>query len=499
MVGEELSVKDAINQYYGFSKTPFSIAPDPNLLYWSHFHRDALANLEHSIANGSGLVLFSGEVGTGKTTIIRRLISEANHSVQYAVILNPLLNEEELMVEICRELAIDVPESGEATLKSRCFNALRDHLIENFSQQRRTVLIIDEAQHLSFSALEQLRLLTNIETDEQKLLLIVFVGQPELRQLIQQPRLRQLAQRITYRPHLAALDAQQTKEYVYCRLQHVGVAEPSNIIPKSLLPTIHKLSGGVPRAINSLVERALIVAYGEGHRSIKRTDLLQAEVDVSSWDTEPVKVSSRFIWLRYLLIILGLFVIVVGGVFVWHNLSAGTLSKSHAVEWVQRTTGVYRGESRCELITQSPRCDALYLTPSELFSFPVPIAVEKNDGSYLVLADAHGESRRLAGPDVIRSVTREDIVDQLSGKFILVWFNDGIRQFPINFDSSAADVTKLAGHFASIDQQSIQLSDGVFSDSLRARVELFQLSHKLTVTGEVDALTYFFILQALED
>lgn len=213
-----------LNEHFGFNKTPFSISPDPELVYWSDDHRDALANLEYSIQQGTGLVLFSGEVGTGKTTIVRRLLSRVQHNTSYALLLNPFLQGEELLVEICREFSVTVPEQTDLSVTSRHFNALRDFLVANFEAGRQSVVVIDEAQHLSFDAMEQLRLLTNLETDEQKLLLVVFVGQPELRQLIQQPRLRQLSQRITYRPHLRSLSKADTQAYIYCRLDQIGRA-----------------------------------------------------------------------------------------------------------------------------------------------------------------------------------------------------------------------------------------------------------------------------------
>lgn len=488
-------MQDIICQYFGFSKTPFSISPDPSLLYWSHLHRDALANLELSIASGSGLVLFSGEVGTGKTTIIRRLVSDANHAVEYGIILNPLLNDEELMVEICREFAVKVPESDGSSLKSRCFNALRDQLIENFSQDKKTVLIIDEAQHLSFNALEQLRLLTNIETDSQKLLLIIFVGQPELRQLIQQPKLRQLAQRITYRPHLRALDKKQCKEYVYCRLQTVGVTNPSDLIPSRLIPHIHRLSGGVPRAINSLLERSLLISYGEHQRSIKKSHLLDAAAEVADWEVTTEKSTSS----RVGLVVSLSFVLlaIAAGWLGWQFTTSDSVLKTEAVELLQSSMGVYRGENRCDFIVLPQRCDEGFLPPTKLAFFQAPIAVETTDGSYLVLGNGNNTQRELHTKSGSKAVDRVSLVANLSGRYVLIWEPLGVASLPVSSASSTNDIRHLATMFAELDQQDSALSDGEFNAALSQRIRLFQQQYELEGTGDMDALSYFYLQQAL--
>ncbi len=488
-------MQDVICQYFGFSKTPFSIAPDPSLLYWSHFHRDALANLELSIASGSGLVLFSGEVGTGKTTIIRRLVSDANHAVEYGIILNPLLNDEELMVEICREFAVKVPDSDGSSLKSRCFNALRDQLIENFSQDKKTVLIIDEAQHLSFNALEQLRLLTNIETDSQKLLLIIFVGQPELRQLIQQPKLRQLAQRITYRPHLRALDKKQCKEYVYCRLQTVGVANPGDLIPGRLIAHIHRLSGGVPRAINSLLERSLLITYGEHQRSVKKSNLLDAAAEVADWTVSAEKSTSSRVGLMVSLTFVVL-AIAVG----WLGLQLTTsdsVPKNEAVRLLQSSMGVYRGENRCGFIVLPQRCDEGFLPPTKLAFFQVPIAAETTDGGYFVLGNGNDTQRELHTSSGSKTVDRVSLVAKLSGKYILIWEPLEVGPLPISNVSSSNDIRQLATMFAELDQQDSGLSDGEFNSALSQRIRFFQQQHELEETGDMDALSFFYLQRAL--
>ncbi|RMA81319.1 ExeA family protein [Umboniibacter marinipuniceus] len=491
MMNEEPELKDIICQYFGFTKIPFSISPDPSLLYWSHLHREALANLELSIAGGSGLVLFSGEVGTGKTTIIRRLVSDAKHAVEYGIILNPLLNDEELMVEICREFAVTIPESDGSSLKSRCFNALRDQLIENFSQQKKTVLIIDEAQHLSFNALEQLRLLTNIETDSQKLLLIIFVGQPELRQLIQQPKLRQLAQRITYRPHLRALDKKQCREYVYCRLQTVGVTAPSDIIPKRLNSLVHRLSGGVPRAINSLLERSLLIAYGEGRRRVHKQDVLEAAANVADWDVapDPPKVSRGGLVASLGVMLLAL----VAGWFGWQFTTSDGVSKSEAVELMQRSMDVYRGENRCEYIVLPQRCDEGELAPTTLAFFEAPIIAETIAGEFLVLGDGDQQRRQLISDDGAKSILRTSIVAELSGRYLLIWQADGVSKLPVTVHSSEYDIRHLATMFAKVDHQERPLTEGDFNTALKQRIILFQQQHGLPTTGEMDALSYFYL------
>ena len=245
--------------FYGLREAPFSITPDPRFVFLSDRHRDALAHLLYGVGQGGGggFVQLTGEVGTGKTTLCRLLLEQLPDNVRVALVLNPRLTPMELLQSIAEELHIDI-EGRRESLKG-LVDALNAYLIEAYAQGLRVVLIVDEAQNLSVEALEQIRLLTNLETATQKLLQIILLGQPELRQLVGQPELRQLAQRITARYHLLPLNAQETEAYVRHRLAVAG----STRFPFSRLAIqrLHRHSGGVPRLINTIADRALTAGY----------------------------------------------------------------------------------------------------------------------------------------------------------------------------------------------------------------------------------------------
>ena len=205
--------------YFGFTELPFSIAPNPAYLFMSSHHREAMAHLLFGVREGGGFVQLTGEVGTGKTTLCRRLLSELPDNVDVALILNPRINELELMQSVCDELRINYESS--ATVKN-LLDHLNSYLLDAHAKGRNTVLIIDEAQNLSFDVLEQVRLLTNLETSQKKLLQIILVGQTELREMLSQKSLRQLSQRITARYHLKPLDRRDLREYLVFRLKQSG-------------------------------------------------------------------------------------------------------------------------------------------------------------------------------------------------------------------------------------------------------------------------------------
>ncbi len=245
--------------YFGLRERPFSITPDPRYLYPSPQHQEALGHLQYGVGENSGFALLTGEVGTGKTTVIRALIDRLHDSVNIASITNPKLSAPELVASICDELGVAYP--AETRSLKTLIDLLNLHLEESHENGRQNIVIIDEAQNLSDESLEQIRLLTNLETHEQKLLRIILVGQPELRTKLQQHNLRQLSQRITARFHLGLLTAEQTQAYIGHRLSIAGIGV--NLFSNAALKKIYRLTGGVPRLINALCDRALLGAYSE--------------------------------------------------------------------------------------------------------------------------------------------------------------------------------------------------------------------------------------------
>ncbi len=243
--------------FFGLSEKPFSITPDPRYLYLSERHAEALAHLIYGVKESGGFIQLTGEVGTGKTTLVRSLLQQLPDFADVAVVLNSQLSRVEFLTSICEELRVPLPEQR-SSIKALT-DALNAYLLENHSRGRRTILIVDEAQNLRVEVLEQVRLLTNLETSKQKLLQIILIGQPELRELLARIDMRQLAQRITGRYHLEPLTRDETIAYVEHRLKVAGAIGP--IFSAAAKRELYRLSGGVPRMINVIADRALLGAY----------------------------------------------------------------------------------------------------------------------------------------------------------------------------------------------------------------------------------------------
>jgi general secretion pathway protein A len=246
--------------FFGLIEKPFAITPDPRYLYLSERHAEALAHLLYGINESGGFIQLTGEVGTGKTTVVRTLLSRLPHHADVAVILNPRVTPVEFLLTICEELGLGLDEADRHSVK-QMVDALNRRLLASHAEGRRVIVIVDEAQNLSAEVLEQVRLLTNLETATQKLLQIILIGQPELREILDRTDLRQLAQRITGRYHLNPLLKHETLQYVRHRLRVAGAS--GEIFTPAALAQVHRVSAGVPRVINVCCDRALLGAYTE--------------------------------------------------------------------------------------------------------------------------------------------------------------------------------------------------------------------------------------------
>lgn len=252
--------------YFGLAETPFSITPDPTFIYLSQRHREALAHLLYGVGQGGsgGFVQLTGEVGTGKTTLCRALLDQVPDGVHVALVLNPLMTPKEMLAAICEELGIDT--AGAESSSKALVDRLNHFLLWVHDNGGRVVVVIDEAQNLSPESLEQIRLLTNLETRKDKLLQIILLGQPELRELLRRRNLRQLAQRVTARYHLTPLGREDTARYVAHRLEVAGARH--NLFTRSGLTALFQRSRGVPRLINIIADRALAGAYARERGSV---------------------------------------------------------------------------------------------------------------------------------------------------------------------------------------------------------------------------------------
>lgn len=288
------------NEYFGLEEAPFSITPDPRYLYMSEQHREALAHLIYGFNSNGGFVLLTGDIGTGKTTVCRCLLEQAPENSSIAFILNPKVNAEELLATICDEFGLQYP-AGNRSIKV-FIDLINDFLLDAHSKGRKAVLIIDEAQNLSTDVLEQLRLLTNLETNQHKLLQIILLGQPELRDKLARDDLRQLSQRIVARFHLEHLTKNDIGAYISHRLAVAGVKK--QLFPASTMKRLFQLSKGVPRLINVLCDRSLLGAFTQNRETVNSSILNSAAAEVFGKNSEYKQKRNIYAWGLSLLLIL---------------------------------------------------------------------------------------------------------------------------------------------------------------------------------------------------
>jgi general secretion pathway protein A len=269
--------------HFGLREPPFSITPDPRFLYMSARHREALAHLVYGVGQHGGFVQLTGEVGTGKTSVCRCLLEQLPSHVDLALVLNPRLSPVELLATVCDELRIPYPAG--TTSAKELVDRLHRHLLEAHASGRRTVLIVDEAQNLAPEVLEEVRLLTNLETTREKLLQVILIGQPELAAMLDQPKLRQLAQRITARYHLEPLSRAETRAYLRHRLAVAGRGRA--IFTQGAQRALHRRSRGIPRLINAVADRALLGAYTLERSQVDAATVRRAAAEVLGQPVRP--------------------------------------------------------------------------------------------------------------------------------------------------------------------------------------------------------------------
>lgn len=330
--------------HYKLREPPFSIAPDPAFLYMSSRHQEALGHLLYGTGQYGGFVQLTGEVGTGKTTIVRTLLAQKLDNVDIAMIHNPRQNEVEFVASILDELGVEYPGRSDNpaghSIKS-LVDALNQHLLASHAAGRRTVLIIDEAQNLPIPVLEQVRLLTNLETTKEKLLRIMLIGQPELIELLDRPELRQLASRITARFHLTPLTLPETMQYIAHRLHVVG--GPSDLFTEAAVRRVHRYARGIPRQINILCDRSLLGAYALGFRAVTPPIVDQAAVEVTG--SQPRRAAGqwfsrlrpRAVHLPWVEAALAIAALLIAGVLLNQTLNGGGKAESRRPATVAAT------------------------------------------------------------------------------------------------------------------------------------------------------------------
>jgi len=360
-------------EFFGFREPPFSIAPDPRYLYLSERHKEALAHLMYGVQGQGGFIVITGEVGTGKTTVSRCFIENAPAHVDIALILNPRLSARELLSAICDELEIVHPAG--ASIK-QLVDLINQDLLKAHAAGRHKVLMIDEAQNLSANVLEQLRLLTNLETSEKKLLQIVLLGQPELQQMLALPKLRQLNQRVTARYHLDAISRNELPAYLSYRLGVAGMR--GDVFSPAAVRKLYRLSNGIPRLINLISDRALLGAYAEGEHEVSSAHIRHAAREVGGRNLGPASSGAKPDFPRYLVFAASLLLAVISTFWLYQQW-AGTGAEPEAVaespesETLATEDGAVQRSEQPDTSTMSPPADQVVGNPGpQMPSFRFP-------------------------------------------------------------------------------------------------------------------------------
>lgn len=527
--------------FFGLHEKPFSITPDPRYLFLSERHGEALAHLVYGVTESGGFIQLTGEVGTGKTTLVRSLLlNRMPDNADVAVVLNPQLSVIEFLATICEELHIEVTHN-KGSIKALT-DALNRHLLTAHAEGRRTILVVDEAQNLAPAVLEQVRLLTNLETAKQKLLQIILIGQPELRELLARTDLRQLAQRITARYHLEPLSRDETASYIEHRLKVAGAI--GEVFDSGAKREVFRLSQGVPRLINVICDRALLGGYAKEARRINARLVRQAAAEVhGELESSP--------WTRRFAVAAGVVGIAVIGATAW-----SVLQPQAPVEPVQTAVEASIPEPVVEAIPE-PVVEAVAEEPAQpslheqlqladeltgtdfamatLFETwgleyvtggrtacnqardaglnclfqrgswtglrqmdrPAVLTLVDEDGNRheVVLTAIIGDVAELSIGGVRVTHPAADIVNAWFGDFMLLWRPPTEAAAALGPGTSGPAVAWLRNSLAAIDQRyaSSDSDADVFDAELEQIVRLFQRDHRLDVDGLAGKQTQIII------
>lgn len=512
--------------HFGLRQRPFSIAPDPEYLYLGQEHRDALAHLSFGIAERGGFIQLTGVVGTGKTTLTRALLQQLPDSVDLALLLNPTVTARELLIAICEELHIDLPSRSHSI--PALMNTLRDYLLDAFARGHHTVVLIDEAQNLSLAALEQVRMLTNLETNREKLLQIILVGQPELRDLLARPDLQQVAQRVTARFHLTPLRHAETREYIRHRLQVAGVGHPLFSHAASLI--IHMRARGIPRQINIICDRALLGAYARGRQRVTANIALRAAAEVFG---KPPRRSSPLLLGSLGLLTAALALGMTLPHWTWPSLPAQTLTTTNAARLSSVTTPSLddhmrnndprldsrtaleqlfalwgarfqadSGQTACEQARQqSLRCHTETSDWETLLSRNLPAVLElrsdqgANYGVLLIGLDQDMANIKVG--DTTIQLAPNQLLNHWTGSAASLWRPPVEVEDAIMPGQRGSSVIWLRRQLDQIEgRPATAIVSDTYDAALRQRVNSFQRNHGLAIDGIVGENTLFHLMLA---
>ena len=535
--------------FFGLNEKPFSITPDPRYLFMSERHGEALAHLVYGVTESGGFVQLTGEVGTGKTTLVRTLLlNQMPDNADVAVVLNPQITVQEFLLTICEELGIGVPEHKHGI--KALTDALNQHLLSAHAAGRRTILVVDEAQNLAPAVLEQIRMLTNLETAKQKLLQIILIGQPELRDLLDRNDLRQLAQRITGRYHLEPLTREESAQYVEHRLRVAGAL--GEVIDNAAKKEVFRLSQGVPRLINVICDRALLGAYSQESRIITKQLIKRAAAEVAGEiDRSPT--------ITRMAMSLGLVGIAVVIASIWsvtqESGSVSTIEDPAALQtpvtvstepppvedsnnsvaapeaplaslseelalsgelttrdfafaslfelWgLEYTSGSQTGCSQAAAAGLACLSQRGSWNGLRQFNRPAILTIIDNDGDSheIVLTAIHDDSAELSIGGVAVTHPVSEITELWFGEFSLLWRPPFGVPVSLSPGSRGAEVLWLRQSLADIDERYISdiIDSDVYDTNLQIIVREFQRDHRLAVDGLAGQQTLIIINSLLE-
>ncbi len=541
--------------FFGLNEKPFSITPDPRYLFMSERHGEALAHLVYGVTESGGFIQLTGEVGTGKTTLVRTLLqNRLPDNADVAVVLNPQLTALEFLQTICEELGVPEPDDDQS-IKS-LVDSLNHFLLMAHGEGRRTILVVDEAQNLSRDVLEQVRLLTNLETSKQKLLQIILIGQPELRELLARNDLRQLAQRITGRYHLEPLSKNESAQYIEHRLRVAGAL--GEVFDKGAKAELFRLSKGVPRIINVICDRALLGAYALEKRTVNRRLVRRAASEISGTAWLAARTPT---WIAPSLLTAGVAVIAVGAWSFFSDQSSMPPPQAEPAPAVvqpqpapiespvvvaeplepeappepdepdldeqlvlagdltglESALGSLLGLWGVEYSSDAHPCDQAAEAGYQCFTQrgswnnlrqldrPAVLSLtdRRGDSHWAVLTSIEGDRAELSIGGVLVSHRMDAVADLWFGRFYMIWKPPNGVSLDLMPGTRDPNVVWLRQSLAEIDERyrAEPIESDLYDAALEQRVREFQRDNRLTVDGLAGGQTQMIInsLLALED
>lgn len=529
------------NEYFGLKETPFSIAPDPRYLYMSEQHREALAHLVYGFNSNGGFVLLTGDVGTGKTTICRCLLEQIPENSTIAFILNPKLTVEELLATICDEFGIKYSK-GSSSIKEYV-DLINAFLLDTHSRTVKAVLIIDEAQNLSLDLLEQLRLLTNLETNQHKLLHIILLGQPELETRLSEPDLLQLSQRIIARYHLGPLSKKDISAYVNHRLSVAGIHK--QLFSESSINKLYQCSGGVPRLINVICDRALLGTYTQDQETVSKSTLSKAANEVFGDKNVSSKSTPRsaIAWVLMAIVLIAFGLAIASNYFKSgpdNSMTGMEIKPEPAVMEIKPEPAVIAELDNLNWTDPDEMIESEALSFQSLFKLwdvdyipgnavdacdsaknyglkcmkglrsihilrninrPAVLKLFNNEGTnyFVTLVALDDDTATISFGNEERTILIKDIESQLLGNYTLLWRPPADFKDPFQSGYEGPEVIWLRNNMAIINQHpSKETESAIYDSGLMQEVKNFQIAEGLMPDGIIGPRTLIHINTAVD-